>query len=512
MTEAKLRQLLKEGEDVGLEFKLARDALPVNFWDSYSAFANTDGGVIVLGVKDEGGRFSIEGVSKPAKVIAEIWNGVHNPDQVSANILFERHVSTLVCAKKKVVVVKVPRAERTDRPVYIGSDVFKGTFRRNGEGDYRCNKEAVRAMLRDQCFETADACIMEDLSVGDLNADTIKRYRGRFALRRVNSNWNNLPTDEFLVKIGAARKDRQGQVRPTMAGLLCFGDFVTIATALPHYFLDYREYLLKETRWNDRVSSGDPAWSGNIYDFFFRVHDRIVADIPVPFALENGLSRIDETPMHEAIREAVANALIHADYHGRRGIVIEKRFRSITLSNPGTLRMSKAEAVQGGRSDSRNNLVFNIFSLVDIGERSGTGLNNIYALWRQYGYAQPMLRETFDPDQTLLEIAVATDPEVAQNSPETIQKQPQSGPKAVSSGPKVAQKWPKSSPETVRKLSAGTRQIYEALREEPRMTYRGLASKLGFVKETIRKGIGTLIKEGLIRRVGPKKGGWWEVL
>lgn len=69
----------------------------------------------------------------------------------------------------------------------------------------------------------------------------------------------------------------------------------------------------------------------------------------------------------------------------------------------------------------------------------------------------------------------------------------------------------KSSPEAVQKLSTSTRQIYEALREEPRMTYRSLASKLGFAKETIRKGIGTLVKEGLVRRIGPKKGGRWVI-
>ena len=98
------------------------------------------------------------------------------------------------------------------------------------------------------------------------------------------------------------------------------------------------------------------------------------------------------------------------------------------------------------------------------------------------------------------------------DSRESDRNQPKSGPKMVSSGPEVAQKWPKSSPETVQKLSTSTRQIYEALREEPRMTYRSLASKLGFVKETIRKGIGTLVKEGLVRRIGPKKGGRWEVI
>lgn len=49
-----------------------------------------------------------------------------------------------------------------------------------------------------------------------------------------------------------------------------------------------------------------------------------------------------------------ANTLIHADYHGRQGIVVEKRFNEIQVSNPGTMRISKEVAIEGGRSDPRN--------------------------------------------------------------------------------------------------------------------------------------------------------------
>ena len=68
-------------------------------------------------------------------------------------------------------------------------------------------------------------------------------------------------------------------------------------------------------------SSGD--WSGNICDFYFRVYNRIAQDIKVPFKLI-GADRIDDTPLHKALREALANALIHADYYDRRGLVIQK--------------------------------------------------------------------------------------------------------------------------------------------------------------------------------------------
>ena len=51
--------------------------------------------------------------------------------------------------------------------------------------------------------------------------------------------------------------------------------------------------------------------------------NRIAQDIKVPFKL-TGTDRIDDTPMHKALREALANALIHADYYDRRGLVIQK--------------------------------------------------------------------------------------------------------------------------------------------------------------------------------------------
>ena len=60
-----------------------------------------------------------------------------------------------------------------------------------------------------------------------------------------------------------------------------------------------------------------------ICDFYFRVYNRIAQDIKVPFKLE-GTDRIDDTPLHKALREALANALIHADYYDRRGLVIQK--------------------------------------------------------------------------------------------------------------------------------------------------------------------------------------------
>ena len=97
-----------------------------------------------------------------------------------------------------------------------------------------------------------------------------------------------------------------------------------------------------------------------------------------------------------------------ADYHGRRGIVIEKQAQTISFSNPGIFRVNKAVAVEGGTSDARNSHIFNIFALVDIGERSGMGLADLYGHWKEYGLPEPVISEEYDPDR--VKITVYTDP------------------------------------------------------------------------------------------------------
>ena len=87
----------------------------------------------------------------------------------------------------QIVVIEVPRADRHDKPVYTGVDPFSGTYRRNGEGDYRCTKDEVRAMMRDQADVSQDARVMDTMTIDCLDIDTIRRYRQRIKmLTRLN--------------------------------------------------------------------------------------------------------------------------------------------------------------------------------------------------------------------------------------------------------------------------------------------------------------------------------------
>lgn len=134
-----------------LEAKLAVGGLPQSLWETYSAFANTEGGVILLGVEERPDH-SLHPVElpDPDKLIGEFWNILGDRRFVSANILSRGDVRVQKAGKCRIVVIAVPRAEGKDRPVYLGPDPYTGTYRRSGEGDYRCTREEVDAMLKER--------------------------------------------------------------------------------------------------------------------------------------------------------------------------------------------------------------------------------------------------------------------------------------------------------------------------------------------------------------------------
>ena len=129
-----------------------------------------------------------------------------------------------------------------------------------------------------------------------------------------------------------------------------------------------------------------------------------IKDIKVPFKLSGG-ERVDDTPVHKALREALANCLINADYYGLRGVVIQKYTDKIVLANPGYIRTGKKQMRLGGESDPRNKALMKMFNLINIGERAGSGVPNIFNVWEDEGFVEPKIEERFDPDRTILSLA-----------------------------------------------------------------------------------------------------------
>lgn len=258
-------------------------------------------------------------------------------------------------------------------------------------------------MLRDQADLSQDTLVLEEMDLDVLDFESLKRYRNRMAHQKPGHVWEGLDDKEFLYRIGGIAADADKKTYyPTAAGLLMFGYEYEIVKVFPEYFLDYQDKIDPTTRWCDRIVSTSGEWSGNIFDFYFKVYNKIVQDIKIPFMIINGTDRVDDTPMHKALREALANALIHASYYDRMGIVVKKMTDRIVVENPGCLRISKEKALSGGNSDPRNATIIKMFNLISVGERSGSGVPNIFKVWKDENLLMPELVERFNPDRTIL--------------------------------------------------------------------------------------------------------------
>lgn len=256
-------------------------------------------------------------------------------------------------------------------------------------------------MVRDASVKTQDMLILNEMDLTVFNRESIRSYRQRMRLSRPGHVWEALEDEDFLLKLGAVGIGSNGKKHPTSAGLLMFGNEYDIVREFNAYFLDYQEQYDADTRWTDRIISSSGDWSGNVYDFYFRVYNKLIQDIKVPFKMDGG-TRIDDTPVHQALREALANCLVNADYYGRQGLVIVKKRDSITMANPGGFRIEVDAAKSGGVSDPRNGTMLKMFNLIDIGERSGSGIPLIFGAWREQGWVVPAVTEQLEPERTIL--------------------------------------------------------------------------------------------------------------
>ena len=247
--------------------------------------------------------------------------------------------------------------------------------------------------------------ILEDMQMDVLNRETVHAYRNRHMAYRSEHVWEQLKDEEYLERIGAAKVlSTDGKLHPTAAGLLMFGDEYKILYEYPEYFLDFRELLDPSIRWTDRLQSGSGDWTGNLFDFFFRVYGKLVKDVKIPFKLE-GAVRIDDTSVHKAIREALANCLVNTDFYLPRGIVIKKEADSIIMENPGSIRTGRKQMLKGGISDPRNKALMKMLNMIGIGERAGSGVPDIYSVWEKQGWVAPEVIEEYAPDRTILKLS-----------------------------------------------------------------------------------------------------------
>lgn len=393
-------------ESFEIEYKSGKGGFPKELWKSYSAFANTGLGFIIIGIKEKKDKLIVEGLTdgQIEEYQKEFWSNCNNPNTVSKNILNNNDILTIKIQTKKLLVIRVPFASRTERPIYLTRNPFGNTYKRNHEGDYRCTDDEVRRMIADSASTLKrDSLIIENFTLEDLDPTSIKQFRQLFASSSPSHPWLTEEDSVLLQKLGAYRIDRSTKTEGiTLAGLLMFGkdDSLREQDIIPNYFPDFREKLSidKDIRWTDRIHP-DGSWNCNLLQFYLRVWPKLIATLPKPFHLDKD-ERVDQSPAHIALREAFVNTLIHTDYFLSGNIIIELESDKFVFSNPGTLLVSLHQYYAGGISECRNPSLQLMFMLMGRAEKAGSGVDKIMSGWNLW--RSPFVELLSQPDKVRL--------------------------------------------------------------------------------------------------------------
>ena len=408
MTEQEIINSLQYGERINLECKKAESKIPNSVWETYSAFANTDGGLILFGVEehmresDPRKRFTFESIKNPQQRLTDFWNTI-NSIKVSANILVDSDVGICMVHGSDVMWIRVPQADYKTKPVYINDNINKGTYKRNHEGDYHCTEDEIKAMLRDASDSGNDGTLLTGYTMEDIDKSSLKSYRVEFEHNNPDHVWNKVDDQTFLKNMGGFaidRKTKQGWL--TTAGLLMFGTGLSIRERFDNIRMDFidESNLVPGSRWSDRLTY-DGTWENNLYTFMRLVMPKLVIGLKRPFKLQ-GMVRIDDTPIHKAIREAVVNMLIHSDYLINGVLKIVKTDEGFCFTNPGSLKLPISAIYEGGHSVARNPRIQTMLRMIGYGDNIGSGFPAILNAWGDENWRKPDLSQ----DEELHEVTL----------------------------------------------------------------------------------------------------------
>lgn len=386
---AELIERLAGRESLEFEAKAARDTLPSSVWSTISAFANTAGGWLVLGLVERDDGWIVEGVANPSRMAQQLADQLRNPQKISYPVSGAHDLTIEAIDGHAIVALRVPPAPRQSRPVYIGNNPFDGTYVRGYTGDHHCSRQEVERMMREASDLAADQVILPNRTWDDLDQATFRGYRQRFQTANPDSPHNRLSDDAFLAVMGGFRRDPERQQQGiTVAGLLMFGTDLAIRTWRSRHLIDIRVVpgdLVQPLPpdWRDRV-----VFEGNLLDAFDVAYRRLIADLPVPFAIRDGV-RVSDTPQHVAVREALVNLLVHADYRETLPSLLVRFDRGFLFRNPGNSRVRDLDSTTGDRADPRNPELVRMFRLIGLADEAGSGVPRIVQAWHQLGYEPP---------------------------------------------------------------------------------------------------------------------------
>ena len=387
MDRAELIERIKGNEWNDVEFKKAQRGVSEDAYKTVSAFSNTEGGWLVFGVQEGKGGFEIVGVLDVDKVQNDFLSALHTGEKLNRVVAAQEQL--IKEDGKTLLVFHIPEAHRQDKPVYLGSDIYK-SFIRRGAGDERCTPTEIEGLLRDAAHERYDAETVDFDPGRCFDDESVRWYRTRFYDRNPDHD-ESLSHPEFLHHWGLI-VETGGRLLPTRAAALLFGADPAFRQVLPRPVVDCQwrrgdwSEELQEERWADRL-----VIETNLVKTWRALVERYLQRAEKPFSVDpETLQRVDRPPDYVAFREAAINLLIHQDYadHTRKPSIRFFDDRTL-LWNPGDAFASAEELLDPGEKEVRNPRIVSAFRRIGLSEQAGTGIRAIFDRWRGLGRVPP---------------------------------------------------------------------------------------------------------------------------
>ncbi|MCG8700460.1 MAG: putative DNA binding domain-containing protein [Bacteroidales bacterium] len=451
-----------EWED--FEVKEAKGGLPKSIWETVSAFSNTNGGWLILGVKQIGNDYEICGVKNAEKLEQDFLNTLRGT-KFNVFVSTKQHIYKF--DNKNVLAFYVPVHKK--KPVYYNSQA--NTFIRRGSADQKASPTEIDSMLRDQAFGAKTLELAPNTSRDSINDISLSRYRDYMSRFNTSVSYNRYNEEEFLEKL---RITENGQC--TFGGLLMLGKRDIIEKHFPDFRIDLLEipgtsYSDAKLRYTFRLDEHE-----NLWEYYFECFERLKNKVDVEFKLTAEGFGQELSPGLEAIREALINMLMHADYFSPGCPRIRIFTDHIEFYNPGGLPKPFEELKGKDISMPRNPIVTKLFRMVKLAENAGFGLDKIEHNWNQYNGQTPDFDVEFDS---------------------VVLKMPLKNVSGELSG------------EMSGEMSG---EIIRLLGKNNKLTIPEMAKALNVSDRTIERWLKKLQSNNKLKRIGPTKGGTWEVL
>jgi ATP-dependent DNA helicase RecG len=489
LTKDELELLLAGGENLTVEFK---ERYTSRIDEDLVAFANTKGGTLLLGVRDDG---SVKGQRLDNDLKAKISSLIRNtkPPLVAHTVQVG-----------DVVALLVPEGD--DKPYSCSS----GFYRRLDGATQKLDTDELRVVFAENEPLPYEERLVRGFTFDDLSEEKAEAFRREAGMRSTNAS-----LADFLRSL---RVIRETQVKT--AGVLFFARDA-------YAWLNQAQMTLVAFKGYDRLHIYDRR---DVRDDLLTQFNEAIAFLKKHLNLRSeivGLERVDsyEIPL-EAMREAVVNALMHRDYSVKGSQVsIEVYADRVEVVNPGGLPLGLPRDAFGQISVRRNEIISDLFFRLHKVERIGSGVPRMREVMNAAGLPYPTFNtdgffravfprpradvaredhppynvrhQTYGYTETPLETAMGTTHNrttmIAQEEPpEATQKATQ-----------------KTTQKATRKI---VRRLLDLLAQNPTITRRELAVDLGITEDGVKYHLKRLVAEGRIRRVGPARGGHWDVV